>query len=382
MGNEEASPLGDVGSRYRIVGSLGKGGGGETFEAIRIADDARVALKCLVVAQTRDWKTVELFEREARVLASLTHPAIPRYEDSFVVESEKGTSLYLVHQFAPGVSLRQWLERGWHPDEAEILRITEFLLDVLTYLHSLSPPVVHRDIKPDNIIRSEDGRLWLVDFGAVRDFTTTMSGGSTVVGTYGYMAPEQFRGQAIPASDIYGVAATILFLLTGRPPTELPQEKLKVVFRPYVQTASPRLLAWLDRALEPAPEDRFPTTAIALQWLRNGPPARPAPPPPSRKRLGVLVAALVAIVGAGAVFVGVTELREKRAKAALVSRQLQGPLPRLPHRLDGEVVIVHPQRLFQGHMALILNIAISPDDKTLATGSDVSCGRRATPTER
>ncbi len=371
MGNGGTSPLGDVGSRYRIIGSLGKGGGGETFEAIRIADEARVALKCLVVAQTRDWKTVELFEREARVLASLTHPAIPRYEDSFVVESEQGTSLYLVHQFAPGVSLRQWLERGWHPDEAEIFRITEFLLDVLSYLHTLAPPVVHRDIKPDNIIRSEDGRLWLVDFGAVRDFTSTMSGGSTVVGTYGYMAPEQFRGQAIPASDIYGVAATLLFLLTGRPPTELPQEKLKVVFRPYVQTISPKLVAWLDRALEPAPEDRFPTAAIALQALRSAPVAQPAPARPSRKRLGILLGTLVAVIAGAVVVVGVTEAREKRAKAEL-ARRMRGSTQQLPHRPDGSVVIVHPQRVFQGHMALILSIAISPDDKTLATGSDGS----------
>ena len=117
----------------------------------------------------------------------------------------------------------------------------QFLLGVLGYLHTLNPPVVHRDIKPDNVIRGEDGRLWVVDFGAVRDFSTTMGGGSTVVGTYGYMAPEQFRGQAIPASDIYAVAATMLHLMTGRSPHELPQEKLKVVFRPMVQAPPPSL---------------------------------------------------------------------------------------------------------------------------------------------
>ena len=376
MGEEHPSPAGDIGGRYRVVRSLGKGGGGETFEALRLADGVIVALKCLVVAQTRDWKTVELFEREARVLASLNHPAIPRYEDSFVVESARGTELYLVHHFAPGRSLREWVAQGWHPDEAEVLRITEFLLDVLAYLHALAPPVVHRDIKPDNIIRSDDGRLWLVDFGAVRDFTSTISGGSTVVGTYGYMAPEQFRGQAVPASDIYGVAATLLFLLTGRPPTELPQEKLKVVFRPYVHGA-PKLVAWLDRALEPAPEDRFASAQLALHALRTGPaPAAIATPrAPSRSRVAFLGLALVAVLlAAGAI--GIVELRSHRrataAAAAATTAKRHGPLPPLPRRPEGSAQLFKLQQNFKGHTALILALAISPDDKTLATGSDGS----------
>jgi tetratricopeptide (TPR) repeat protein/sugar lactone lactonase YvrE len=363
-----------VSLRYRVIASLGKGGGGETFEAVRVADGVHVALKRLVVGQTRDWKTIELFEREARVLAALNHPAIPRYEDSFVVESAEGTSLYLVHHFAPGRSLRGWVEQGWHPDEVEILRITEFLLDVLAYLHTLAPPVVHRDIKPDNIIRSEDGRLWLVDFGAVRDFTTTLSGGSTVVGTYGYMAPEQFRGQAVAASDVYGVAATLLYLLTGRPPTELPQEKLKVAFRAHVR-CSPRLVAWLDRALEPAPEDRFATAGEALAALRGGTLARPSPSGGrSGARTGILLAVLACVIGAAAI-VGVREVRREVASKAAGKRAAvlaRGPLEKLPRRPEATYEILQSQATFKGHMALILSLAVSPDDKTMATGSDGS----------
>src|SRR6185295_19135856 len=116
-----------------------------------------------------------LFQREARVLASLNHPAIPKYRDSFVVETPQGPVSYLVHDFAPGQSLRGWVESGWRADEGEVVRIGAFLLEVLAYLHSLHPAVLHRDVKPANVIRSDDGGLWLVDFGAVRDATNTMA---------------------------------------------------------------------------------------------------------------------------------------------------------------------------------------------------------------
>ena len=243
----------ELAGRYRIVASLGTGAGGETFEAVDERDGARVALKRLALADATDWKKVELFEREARVLASLQHPTIPRFREHFVLA---GAS-YLAHDFAPGRSLLRWIESGWRPDEAEVIRIGVFLLDVLTYLHALHPPVIHRDVKPANVILGDDRRLWLVDFGAVRDAATTISGSSTVVGTYGYMAPEQFRGHAVPSSDIYGVGATLLYLLGGKPPTAYPTEKLKIAFRTQVW-CSPALAAWIDRALEPAHEDRFP----------------------------------------------------------------------------------------------------------------------------
>src|SRR6185295_6373321 len=99
--------------------------------------------------------------------------------------------------------------------------------EVLDYLHGRVPPVIHRDIKPSNVIRRPDGSFALVDFGSVRD-SLKPEGGSTVVGTFGYMAPEQFQGRALPASDVYGVGATLIALVSGLEPEDLPHRGLAV----------------------------------------------------------------------------------------------------------------------------------------------------------
>ncbi|MEO0868905.1 MAG: protein kinase, partial [Cyanobacteria bacterium J06642_11] len=91
----------------------------------------------------------------------------------------------------------------------------------LDYLHGLNPPIIHRDVKPQNIIWSQNGRIFLVDFGAVQTvYQNTIAFSSTVVGTFGYMAPEQFRGQAYPTTDLYGLGTTLLALLTHQNPGE------------------------------------------------------------------------------------------------------------------------------------------------------------------
>ena len=108
--------------------------------------------------------------------------------------------------------------------ESEVLALMSELLDVLAYLHRLSPPVIHRDIKPANIMRRPDGSLALIDFGSVRDvIRDAQTGGSTVAGTFGFMAPEQFAGEATPATDIYGLGATAIALLSRQDPATLHQ---------------------------------------------------------------------------------------------------------------------------------------------------------------
>ncbi len=136
----------------------------------------------------------------------------------------------IVQTLAEGQSLFDAVASGWKPTIDEAKDIAAQILEILIYLHALNPPVIHRDIKPQNIIINDDGEIYLVDFGAVQDTYYTVTGGSTVVGTYGYMAPEQFRGQAYLSTDLYGLGTTLLYLLTGTDPAVLPQKKLKIDF--------------------------------------------------------------------------------------------------------------------------------------------------------
>lgn len=255
--------------KYRIIDILGQGGVGTTYEAQDLENDRRVALKVLSFRRMDDWKKMELFEREARILSQLNHPSIPRYLDYFQVDTEQDRSFYIAQQLAPGKSLAVLVENGWIPTQREIHNFAIQLLKILIYLQEFTPPIIHRDIKPQNIIRQENGQVFLVDFGAVQDtYHNTITGGSTVVGTYGYMAPEQFRGQAVLSTDLYGLGTTLLFLLTRKPPSELPQRKLKIDFRSQLRLEK-KFADWLEKMLEPVIEDRFSSANEALAVLRG-----------------------------------------------------------------------------------------------------------------
>jgi serine/threonine protein kinase len=256
-------------NRYQLQELLGEGGSGSTYRAIRLCDQAIVAIKVLSLRHLKDWKQLELFEREAQILARLDHPQIPKYLEYFHVDTPTDRAFYIVQQLAPGQPLNALVQSGWHGTEAEIKLIASQLLEILQYLQAQSPPLIHRDIKPHNIVRSADGQVFLVDFGAVQaTHHNTLMKGNTVAGTYGYMAPEQFRGRAVPASDLYGLGATVLYLLTHRSPADLPQSRLKVNFRSYVKL-SEGFADWLETMLEPDEADRFPTADRAFQSLTS-----------------------------------------------------------------------------------------------------------------
>ncbi|HEY9814508.1 MAG TPA: serine/threonine-protein kinase [Candidatus Obscuribacterales bacterium] len=265
---ESLHSLGDcVADRYQLTRLLGQGGMGSTYAADDLATQQAVAIKVVSLQQSADWKTLELFEREAKVLQSIDHPQIPDYLDYFHVDTESDRRFYLVQELAPGVSLADWVARGWRTDEAGVKDMAKQLLDILNYLHWLTPPVVHRDIKPRNVLRCDDGRLYLVDFGAVQAvYGNKLTHGGTFVGTYGYMPPEQFRGKAYFASDLYALGATLMFVLTGRSPADLPQRRMTIDVRDCVHV-SPGFTHWLEKILEPAVEDRFHSAQEALTAL-------------------------------------------------------------------------------------------------------------------
>lgn len=272
----DAQPAGSVVyNRYRILSILGQGGSGITYGAEDAKTGHYVALKELSLKGLSDWKKLELFEREAQVLESLDHPAIPRYLDYFQVDTAYNRYFYIVQELAPGKSLAELVTAGQRFSEADVRYIAIEILQVLQYLHSLNPPIIHRDIKPQNIICSEEGHIFLVDFGAVQTvYQNTIAFGSTVVGTFGYMAPEQFRGKAYPTTDLYGLGATLLTLLTHENPGDLPQRRLRIDFRPVI-ALSETFATWLDGVLDPLVEERFESASVALLALTN--PAVPQP---------------------------------------------------------------------------------------------------------
>jgi ankyrin repeat protein len=258
-----------IAQRYRILDILGQGGVGITYKAQDLKSGQQIALKALSLRQMGDWKILELFEREAKILSQLNHPAIPRYLDYFQVDTPEDRSYYIAQEVAQGKSLADLVEIGWRTNESGVRRIATQILEILVYLHSLKPPVVHRDIKPQNLIWGQNAKVFLVDFGAVQDtYRSTLAKGSTIVGTYGYMAPEQFLGQAVPATDLYGLGATILFLLTHRSPSDLPQERLKISFCSRIQV-SDGFADWLEKMLEPDVDDRFSSAKQALEALQG-----------------------------------------------------------------------------------------------------------------
>jgi WD40 repeat protein/tetratricopeptide (TPR) repeat protein len=340
---------------------------GVTFEAEAVDGGARVAVKTLALDRVRDWKIVELFEREAETLENLRHPAIPAFIEHFAVERDGTRTSYLVQQLAPGWSLSQWVASGWRADEAELRRITESVLDVLGYLHARMPPLIHRDVKPENIVREESGKIWLVDFGAVRTISESATlGGSTVVGTYGYMAPEQLRGIASPASDVYGLGATLVFLLTGRSPAQLPQKKLAIDFRPCAR-ASAELLDLVERMVAPAPEDRLRDANQALSALK----APKLTSQPGNGRVIVLGATLVAVLGfAGGVVLH--ELPSRGARHALSSTAMATPALALPTRpsTGGSFDPVPRFALsIPAHYSAVMSVAFTSDGKGVLSGS-------------
>jgi eukaryotic-like serine/threonine-protein kinase len=269
-----------IANKYQIINILGQGGVGITYQARDIETDRIVAIKALSLKRAKDWKAIELFDREAKILSQLAHPAIPKYIDHFQVDIEIDRQYYIVQTLAEGESLFDGITSGWKPTIEEVKDIAVQVLNILTYLHDLHPPVIHRDIKPQNLIRNAEGKIYLVDFGAVQDTFYTVTGGSTVVGTYGYMAPEQFRGQAYLSTDLYGLGTTLLYLLTGTDPAVLPQKKLKIDFSEFVSLPAD-FANWIDRLLEPEPNRRFETAKLALAVLdgRSNLPALPIQQP-------------------------------------------------------------------------------------------------------
>lgn len=258
-------------NRYEVQQQLGKKAGRRTLLARDLQTEELVIIKLLNFGSDFEWDSLKLFEREAETLKSLSHPFIPRYLDYFEVNSPNTKGFALIQTYIPAQTLEQYLQAGRTFTEAEVKQIASSLLEILTYLHGLHPPVIHRDIKPSNILLGNRsghsvGQVYLVDFGSVQTILATEGTTRTVVGTYGYMPPEQFGGRTVPASDLYSLGATLIYLVTGTHPADLPQKDLRIQFEPGANI-SKSLSNWLVRMTEPSLEKRFSSVDQAITAL-------------------------------------------------------------------------------------------------------------------
>jgi eukaryotic-like serine/threonine-protein kinase len=257
-------------SRYRILGIIGMGGMGAVYQA-RDLHFANVTKLCAVkeminMAQDQQLRehTIRNFEREAEILATLSHPAIPQIYDFFSF----GDRAYLVLEFIQGRDLEAILnstDKFLAVDQIRQWGIE--ICDVLSYLHNHDPePIVFRDMKPSNVMIDHHKRVRLIDFGIAKTFQMGQPG--TMIGTEGYSPPEQYKGLASPAADIYALGATMHHLLTRRdprlePPFSFDQRPIREV-NPEV---TEDLAAVVMRALAYKPDDRYSSAQAMKQSL-------------------------------------------------------------------------------------------------------------------
>ncbi|GEM_PF-1109782 len=245
--------------RYEILSLISQGGFGRVYKAMDNRFAANVAIKEMTGGYDSDDERAAMeryFQQEAQVLFGLKHPALPTVSDYFF-ELHR---FFLVMEYIEGRSLRTIIEQnaGAAPfDEILAFKWFQGLLEIMEYLHGQNPPIIHRDIKPDNLIWQIDRKtLYLVDFGIVRVgcATKTMS-----YGTPGYAAPEQASGQATPAVDIFGAGATLYHLLTGDDPADHPFDFPPLQeMRPDI---SPAFAGAIDIMVSLRARERFQSTA-------------------------------------------------------------------------------------------------------------------------
>lgn len=264
-------------NRYQIEKSLGKNPGRETWLATDLKTEKKVVVKVLSFGVGFEWEYLKLFEREAKTLQNLSHPAIPEYLDYFEFDSTASNPGFaLVQSYMQGVSLREQLEQGRTFSELQIRDLAKKVLEILVYLHNRQPPIIHRDLKPSNILLADNssadktsvGKVYLIDFGSVQNVAAQPGGTITIVGTYGYMPPEQFGGRTQCVSDIYSLGATLVNLITGVHPADLPQQQGKICLD-SIESISFGFKAWLSRTLEPSLDLRFNSARVALQALES-----------------------------------------------------------------------------------------------------------------
>jgi DNA-binding beta-propeller fold protein YncE len=283
-GHDSELQAGDVFAGYRVTGVAGRGGMGVVYEAEQLDLQRPVALKLIATPLARDEAFRERFVRESRAAAAIDHPnVIPVYS-----AGEDDGRLYLAMRFVDGEDLRTLVHREGPLEPARAAAIIAQIGNALDAAHARG--LIHRDIKPANVLLDR-GHAYLTDFGLTKRLTgeTTMTGSGRWVGTLGYIAPEQIRGEGVDArADVYALGCLLFYVLTGVAPYRRDSDEATLYAHlndgaPDARALAPAVPAALaevvERALAKAPDDRFPSGGdlgrAALAAVGDG----PVPPP-------------------------------------------------------------------------------------------------------
>jgi beta-lactam-binding protein with PASTA domain/tRNA A-37 threonylcarbamoyl transferase component Bud32 len=308
-----------VAGRYEILDRISEGGMATVYRARRLSDGAVVALKVLREQYSGDAEFVERFQREAQAISQLRHPCMVEVYDS----GADGPVHYIAMEYVEGSNLKEYLRRQGRLSPERALGIAAQVCDALAYAHAHG--IIHRDVKPQNILLTADGRVKVTDFGiarALRAATITHTG--TVLGSVQYLSPEQARGAEVgEAADLYSLGVVLYEMVTGRLPFEDDAPIALALAHIHRQPPPPRSLVpdlpdrvegIILRALRKAPEDRYRTAAemradlVGESDLWRLPPARPAEPtvsaPPPRRAPAAVTLAVAAVLLGGGLWAG------------------------------------------------------------------------------
>lgn len=258
--------LSDQGYQVNKILGHNKQGGRVTYLATAISSGQPVVIKQFQFAQVgNQWSDYQAHHRELELLQQLSHPSIPAYLDAL----ETDTGFCLVQEYKDAPSLAE--PRSF--SETEVKEVAIALLEVLVYLQQQVPPIIHRDLKPENILVDQNLKVYLVDFGLARIEGDDLAASSIVKGTLGFMAPEQmFNRPLTPASDLYGLGATLICLLSRTPSNAIGQlvdETGCFKVQPLLPRLESQFRRWLEKMAAPRLQDRYANAAEALNALKQ-----------------------------------------------------------------------------------------------------------------
>lgn len=257
-------------NKYNLIKEIGKGGFSTTYLAENQNSDQYAVKKIKI--ERDDSKLLRAIEKEVQFIEKISHPNIPRFFEYFTITDNNYIEINIVQEFIDGENLYQIINNGKNFNQNEVITILLQVAKILEFLHNFDPSVIHRDIKPSNIMINKTGKIFLIDFGAIKEKITfeytSKSGLSTIIGTQGYMPIEQFEGRANLSSDIYSLGLTAIYLLSKKEPLQLPRKGLKINFENHINV-SKRFSEILEKMIDPDYTLRYKSISQLKKDLYN-----------------------------------------------------------------------------------------------------------------